>query len=60
VAPAEAVVNAAHVVAAARRAMVRAALRTEAELGRPPERNPDERRPLETLDDWILFGPRMH
>ena len=23
------------------------------------ERNPDEHR-LESLDDWILFGPRMH
>jgi hypothetical protein len=48
------------VTAAARRALVRAARRAEAELGRSPERNPDERRPLDTLDDWILFGPRMH
>lgn len=23
-----------------------------------PERNPDDHR-LESLDDWILFGPRM-
>jgi hypothetical protein len=53
-------VNAAQVAAAARQALVRAARRAEAELGRSPERNPDERPPLETLDDWILFGPRMH
>lgn len=28
------------------------------EPDRGPERNPDERHPLETLEDWILFGPR--
>ena len=31
-------------------------------LGPPasrPERDPDEPRPMETLDDWILFGPRL-
>jgi hypothetical protein len=27
---------------------------------RRPERNPDERPRLDSYDDWILFGPRMH
>jgi hypothetical protein len=27
-------------------------------VSRRPERNPDEIR-FESLDDWILFGPRM-
>jgi hypothetical protein len=26
---------------------------------RRPERNPDARPEMDTLDDWILFGPRM-
>ena len=25
-----------------------------------PVRNPDEPHGLDTIDDWILFGPRMH
>jgi hypothetical protein len=29
-------------------------------LARGGERNPDERPPMDSLDDWILFGPRMH
>jgi succinate dehydrogenase/fumarate reductase flavoprotein subunit len=59
-APAGAVVNPARMApAAAKRALVRAARRAEAELGRSPERNPDERGPLDTLDAWILFGPRV-
>lgn len=32
---------------------------TRAALRRRVERNPDEHR-LESLDDWILFGPRWH
>ena len=27
---------------------------------RPAERDPDARPRMDTLDDWILFGPRMH
>ena len=29
-------------------------------LARGAERNPDERPAMDSLDDWILFGPRMH
>ena len=29
-------------------------------LGRAAERNPDQRPAMDSLDDWILFGPRMH
>jgi hypothetical protein len=25
----------------------------------PPERDPSKRPAMDTLDDWILFGPRM-
>jgi hypothetical protein len=53
----EAPVNARGVAAAALRRL------REATRGRPeparPERNPDERPRLDSLDDWILFGPRM-
>jgi hypothetical protein len=45
--------------AGARRALRRVARILEAEPGGRPERNPDARPRLETLDDWILFGPRM-
>ncbi|HEX6844162.1 MAG TPA: hypothetical protein VF235_03510 [Actinomycetota bacterium] len=38
---------------------VRERVRRSARADRGPERNPDERHPLETLDDWILFGPRL-
>jgi hypothetical protein len=43
----------------ARRALTRAASTLGAEPGGRPERDPDARRRLDTLDDWILFGPRM-
>ena len=36
---------------------IRRALR---EPTRAPERDPDRRPPMDTLDDWILYGPRMH
>jgi hypothetical protein len=53
----EAEVSARGFAAAARRRL------REATRGRPeqarPEQNPDERPPLDSLDDWILFGPRM-
>jgi hypothetical protein len=45
--------------AGARRALRRAAWTLRAEPGGRPERDPDARRRLDTLDDWILFGPRM-
>jgi hypothetical protein len=54
----EAVVNARRLAAAARRRLL-AAARGGPEHGRP-ERNPDERPRLDSFDDWILFGPRMH
>jgi hypothetical protein len=45
--------------AGARRALRRAARILEVEPGGRPERDPDARPRLDTLDDWILFGPRM-
>jgi len=36
---------------------IRRALR---EPPRRPERDPDRRPAMDTIDDWILFGPRMH
>jgi hypothetical protein len=44
---------------AARSALRQAARILEAEPGGRPERNPDAGPRLDTLDDWILFGPRM-
>ena len=29
-------------------------------VARGAERNPDRRPAMDSLDDWILFGPRMH
>ncbi len=40
-------------------AVIKRVLRKMREPARRPERNPDVRQPLESLDDWILFGPRM-
>ena len=40
------------------RSLRRALLRFFVEPPSRPERNPDEH-PLESLDDWILFGPRQ-
>ncbi len=51
--------NGLKLAAGVRRALTRAASSLEAELGRGPEGNPDDRPRLDTLDDWILFGPRM-
>jgi len=42
-----------------RRHLKRALRKARAQLGRD-ERNPDARPALDSLDDWILFGPRMH
>ncbi|HYJ60786.1 MAG TPA: hypothetical protein VE032_04900 [Actinomycetota bacterium] len=35
---------------------IRRALR---EPSRPPERDPARRPAMDTIDDWILFGPRL-
>ena len=45
-------------LAAAARRRLREAARARPDRGLP-ERNPDERPRLDSLDDWILFGPRM-
>jgi hypothetical protein len=50
-------VNARAVAAAARRRLRDAARGRGASVR--AERNPDERPRLDSLDDWILFGPRM-
>ena len=42
-----------------RRHLKRALRKARAQLG-GVERNPDARPALDSLDDWILFGPRMH
>ena len=49
--------NARAVAAAARRLLREAARGRQAQAR--GERNPDERPRLDSLDDWILFGPRM-
>jgi hypothetical protein len=54
-----ALVNGRRLAAGARRALRRAARIMEAEPGSRPDRDPDARPRLDTLDDWILFGPRM-
>src|SRR5262245_18389819 len=54
---AEAVVSARRWAAAARHRLGRA--RREPLRRRRYERNPDDRPAMDTLDDWILFGPRM-
>jgi hypothetical protein len=43
-----------------RRHVNRALRKARRTLARGAERNPDERPAMDTLDDWILFGPRMH
>ena len=40
------------------RGPIRALARYFTATTRSPERNPDERAAFESLDDWILFGPR--
>ncbi|MGE5226832.1 MAG: hypothetical protein ACM3OO_08140 [Planctomycetaceae bacterium] len=40
------------------RGPVRALARFFTASTRAPERDPDVREPFESLDDWILFGPR--
>jgi len=60
---AEAVVTArprGRAVAAAYRRLRRAIDEGNRGHGRVAERDPGERPRLDTLDDWILFGPRMH
>jgi hypothetical protein len=52
-------VNRRRLATGARHALRRAARILETERGDRPERNPDARPRLDTLDDWILFGPRM-
>jgi hypothetical protein len=54
-----ALVNGRRLAAGARRALGRAARVLDAEPGGRSERDPDARPRLDTLDDWILFGPRM-
>jgi hypothetical protein len=54
-----ALVNRGRLAAGARRALRRAARILDAEPCGRPERDPNARPRLETLDDWILFGPRM-
>jgi len=54
------VVSARRWAAGARRTLRRAARRLLEEPRTPIERNPDARAPMDTLDDWILFGPRLH
>ena len=43
-----------------RRHLNRARRKARRALARGAERNPDERPAMDSLDDWILFGPRMH
>ena len=43
-----------------RRHVKRALRKARRALERGAERNPDERPAMDSLDDWILFGPRMH
>jgi hypothetical protein len=43
----------------ARRVLRRAADKSLDEPGERKERNPDAGPRMDTLDDWILFGPRM-
>jgi hypothetical protein len=43
-----------------RRRVNRALRRARRALARGAERNPDERPAMDSLDHWILFGPRMH
>ena len=43
-----------------RRHVKRALRKARGALARGAERNPDERPAMDSLDDWILFGPRMH
>ncbi|MDP9300421.1 MAG: hypothetical protein M3P43_05935 [Actinomycetota bacterium] len=43
-----------------RRHVYRALRKARRALVRGAERNPDERPAMDSIDDWILFGPRMH
>jgi hypothetical protein len=43
-----------------RRHLNRALRKARRALARGAERNPDQRPAMDSLDDWILFGPRMH
>ncbi len=43
-----------------RRHLKRALRKARRALEGGAERNPDARPAMDSLDDWILFGPRMH
>jgi len=56
----EAKERAAHPAKRSRRQLNRALRKARRAIARGAERNPDQRPAMDSLDDWILFGPRMH
>ena len=56
----EAEERASHPARRSRRHLNRALRKARRAVARGAERNPDERPAIDSLDDWILFGPRMH
>ncbi|TMK61102.1 MAG: hypothetical protein E6G54_00655 [Actinobacteria bacterium] len=56
----EAKERASHPARRSRRQLNRALRKARRAIARGAERNPDQRPAMDSLDDWILFGPRMH
>ena len=52
--------RASHAAKRSRRRGNRALRKARRAVAGGAERNPDERPLMDSLDDWILFGPRMH
>ena len=49
-----------HPAKRSRRHLNRALRKARRAIARGAERNPGGRPAMDRLDDWILFGPRMH